>query len=222
MLAPWGKNYDQLRQHNKKHYFAITLPTKVCIVKSMVFPVVMYGCESWTLNAKELMILNCGVKSSRLLRVPWNARRSKQSILKEIIPEYSLEGLLLKPEAPILWPHANNWLIRKDSDLGKDWRQEEKGMTEDEMVGLHHHGHEFEQALGVGDRQGGLACCSPWGRKESDTTEWLNWTKLIRWKWHISSSQLPVTVLLQQPIIEPPFSLHHVTGHAPWFTDKSE
>ena len=93
----------------------ITLPTKVCTVKSMVFPVVMYGCESWTLNAKELMILNCGVKSSRLLRVPWNARRSKQSILKEIIPEYSSEGLLLKPEAPILWPHdANNWLIRKD------------------------------------------------------------------------------------------------------------
>ena len=79
---------------------------------------------------------------------------------------------------PILWPpDAKNWLIRKDSDAGKDWRQEEKGMTEDEMVGWHHQfdGHEFEQASAVGDGQGSLACCSPWGRKESDMTEWLNW-----------------------------------------------
>jgi len=81
-------------------------------------------------------------------------------------------------EAPILWPpDAKNWLIGKDPDAGKDWRQE-KGTTEDEMVGWHHqfYGHEFEQALGVGDEQGSLACCSPWGRKESDTTEQLNWT----------------------------------------------
>ena len=80
-------------------------------------------------------------------------------------------------EAPIPWPpDANNWLLRKDSDAGKDWRQEEKGITEDEMVGWHHwlDGHEFEQIPGVGDGQGGLACCSPWGRKELDTTEWLN------------------------------------------------
>ena len=77
-------------------------------------------------------------------------------------------------EAPILWPpDAKNWLIRKDPDAEKDWRQEDKGTTENEMVGWHHwlNGHEFEQALGVGDRQGALACCSPWGRKESDTTE---------------------------------------------------
>ena len=71
-----------------------------------------------------------------------------------------------------------NWLVGKDPDAGKDWRQEEKGMTENEVVGWHHHlnGHEFEQAPGVGDRQGNLVCCSPWGGKESDTTEWLNWT----------------------------------------------
>ena len=71
-----------------------------------------------------------------------------------------------------------NWLIGKDPDSGKDWRQEEKGMTEDEMVGLHHwlNGHKFEQASGVGDGQGSLARCSPWGCKESDTTEWMNWT----------------------------------------------
>ena len=80
-------------------------------------------------------------------------------------------------EAPILWPpDVKNWLLRKDPDAGKDWRQEEKGMTEDEMVGWHHwfDGHEFEQALSVGDGQGSLACCSPWGRKESDTRDRLN------------------------------------------------
>ena len=81
-------------------------------------------------------------------------------------------------EALILWPpDAKNWLIGKDLDAGKDWRREEKGTTKDEMVGWHHRldGHEFEQALGVGGGQGGLACCGPWGCKESDMTEWLNW-----------------------------------------------
>ena len=75
----------------------------------------------------------------------------------------------------------NNWLIGKDSDAGKDWMQEEKGTTGDEMVGWHHwlDGHDFEQAPGVGDEQGSLACCSPWGCKESDTTEWMNWTESV-------------------------------------------
>ena len=85
-------------------------------------------------------------------------------------------------EAPILRPPVvKNRLIRKDPDAGKDWRQEEKGTTEDEMVGWHHwlNGHEFDQALGVGDGQGSLACCSPWGHKELDMTEWLNWTELV-------------------------------------------
>ena len=82
-------------------------------------------------------------------------------------------------ETPILWPpEVKNCLVGKDPDAGKDWRQEEKGMTEDETVGWYHrlNGHEFEWALGVGDGQGGLACCSPWGCKESDTSERLNWT----------------------------------------------
>ena len=86
-------------------------------------------------------------------------------------------------ETPILWPpDGKNWLIGKDSDAGKDCGQEEKGTTEDEMVGWHHqlNGHEFEQALGVGDGQGGLACCSPWGRKESDMYEQLNWTDQLQ------------------------------------------
>ena len=84
-------------------------------------------------------------------------------------------------ETPILWaPDAMSWLIGKDPDAGKDWRQEEKGTTEDEMAGWHHRldGHEFEWTLGVGDGQGGLACCNSWGHKEPDTTEWLNWTEV--------------------------------------------
>ena len=84
-----------------------------------------------------------------------------------------------KAETPILWlPHVKSWLFGKDPDAGSDWGQEEKGTTEDEMVGWHHRldGHEFEWTLGVGDGQGGLACCDSWGCKELDMTEWLNWT----------------------------------------------
>ena len=89
-------------------------------------------------------------------------------------------------EAPILRPFdAKNWLIGKDPDAGKDWRQEEKGTTKDEMVGWHHQldGHEFEQAPGIGDGQGSQACCSPWGCKESDMTELLNWTEWYIFSW---------------------------------------
>ena len=85
-------------------------------------------------------------------------------------------------QTPILWPpHVKNWLTGKDSDAGKDWRQEEeKGITEDEMAGWHHRlkGHEFESTPGVGDGQGGLACCSPWGHREPDMTKHLNWTEV--------------------------------------------
>ena len=87
----------------------------------------------------------------------------------------------VEAESPILWPpDAKSWPIWKDLDAGEDWGQEEKGMTENEMVGWHHwlHGHGFGWTPGVGDGQGGLVCCSSWGRKESDTTEWLNWTEL--------------------------------------------
>ena len=87
-----------------------------------------------------------------------------------------------KAETPVLWPpHAKSWLIGKDSDAGRDWGQEEKGATADEMAGWHHrlNGHEFEWTLGDGEGQGGLACCDSWGRKESDVTERLNWTELI-------------------------------------------
>ena len=90
-------------------------------------------------------------------------------------------GTDVEAETPILWPpDVESWLIWKDPDAGRDWGQEEKGMTEDEMVGWHHrhNGCGFEWTVGVGDGQGGLACCSSWGRKESDMTEWMNWTEL--------------------------------------------
>ena len=158
----------------------ITLPTKVCLLKTMVFPVVMYGCESWTVKVEHWRIdafeLWCW---RRLLRVPWTIRRSNRSILKEISPGCSLGRNDTKAETPVLWPpHGKSWLIGKDSDVGRDWRQE-KGTTEEEMAGWHHwlDGRESEWTPGVGDGQGGLACCHSWGRKESDTTEQLNWTE---------------------------------------------
>ena len=117
--------------------------------------------------------------SLRLLRVPWTARRSNQSILKEISPGISLEGMTLKLKLQYF-----GHLMRRVDSLEKtlmlgDWGQEEKGTTEDEMAGWHHRldGCEFEWTPGVGDGQGGLACCDSWGRKESDMTQWLNWYK---------------------------------------------
>ena len=141
--------------------------------------------EHWKINAFELWCWR------RLLRVPWTARRSNQPILKEISPEYSFfRRTDAEAEIPILWPpNAKNWLIGKDPDSGKDWRQEEKGTAENEMVGWHHrlNGLEFEQTPGVGDGQGGLACCSPWGCKELDTTEWLNWTLYSSELWFLNT-----------------------------------
>ena len=123
----------------------ITLLTKVCLVKAMVFPVVTYGFESWTVKKAEHRRIDAFELWCwrRLLRVPWTVRRCKQSILKKISPECSLEGLMLKLK---LQPHENSWLIGKDPDAVRDWGQEEKGMTEDEMVGWHHQldGREFE------------------------------------------------------------------------------
>ena len=133
----------------------------------MVFPVVMYGCESWTIKKAEHQIIDtfklwCW---RRLLRVPWTARRSNQSILKEIGPGSSLEGLMLKLKLQYFGHlmQRTDSLEKKNPCAGKDRRPAEKGTTEDKMVVWHHRliGHEFEQALGVGDGQGSLACCSP-------------------------------------------------------------
>ena len=162
----------------------ITLLTKVRLVKARVFPVVMYRFESWTIKKAEcqkLMLLNCGV-GEKLLRVPWTNHKEIKPVNPKGNQSWIFTGEMgAKAEAPILWPpNEKNWLIGKDPDAGKEWRQEEKGATEDEMVGWYHwlDGHELEQTPGIGDGQESVACYSSWGCKESGMTEWLNWTEL--------------------------------------------
>ena len=163
----------------------ITLPTKVCPVKAMIFPVVVYGCEGWTIKKAErknwcfsTMVLE------KTLESPSDSKEIKPVNPKGNQPWIFIGRTDSEAKALILWlPYAESGLTGKDPDAGKDWRQEEKGMTEDEMVGWHHQfdGHEFEQALGNGDGQGSLACCSPWGCRELDTTERMK-NNEKRWK----------------------------------------
>ena len=139
MLTPWKESYDQPRQHIKKKRH--TLPTKVCLVKAMVFPLVMYGCESWTIMKAEYQRIGalelwCW---RRLLRVPRTPGRSNQSIPKGDQSWVFIGRTDVEAETPLLWPPvAKSWLIWKDPDAGKDWSQKEKVTTEDEMVGWHH------------------------------------------------------------------------------------
>ena len=158
----------------------ITLPTKVCLVKAMVFPVVMDGCEldceeSWV--PKNWCFWTVVLKWT--LESPLDCKEIQPVHLKGVQSWVFIGRTDAEAETPILWPpDAKSWLIGKDPDAGRDWGQEEEGTTEDEMAGWHHrlNGHVFEQTPGVGDGQGGLVCCDSWGRKESDTTEQLNWT----------------------------------------------
>ena len=141
----------------------------------------MYGCESWTIKKAEHQRIDAFELWCwrRLLRVPWTARRSKPVHSKGDQSWVFFGRSDAKAETPVLWLlHVKSWLIGKDSDAGKDWGQEEKGTTEDEMAGWHHRldRHEFEWTPGVGGGQGGLACCDSWGCKESDTTEQLIWS----------------------------------------------
>ena len=138
----------------------------------------MYGCE---LDHKEAYKPKSWcfwtVVLEKTLESPLDCKEIKPVNPKRNHPWIFIGRTDAEVEAPILWPpDANSQLLRKDSDAGEDWRQEEKGMTVDEMVGWHHwlNGHEFEQAPGDGKEQGSLVCCSPWGRKESDMTEQLN------------------------------------------------
>ena len=146
----------------------------------MVFPIVIYGCEIWTIKKAECLRID--VVFEETLECSFYFKEIKPVNPKGNQPWIFIVRTDDEAETPINWPpDAKNWLIWKVPNAGKDWRQKEKGMTEDEMVGWHHqlNGHEFESALGVGDGQGSLECCSPWGHKESDTTERLNWLIFI-------------------------------------------
>ena len=177
MLSPWKKSYDQPRQHTKKqrHYFA----DKSLFSQSCGFPVVMYGCESWTIKKAERQRIS-GFELwcwRRLLRVPWIAR-SNQSILKEISPKYWLEGVMLKLNLQYF-----GHLMRRHDSLEKTLMLEKiegsrrrEWQRETETLGWHHrlNGQEFKQALGDGEGQGSLVCCSPWSHKELHMIEQLN------------------------------------------------
>ena len=181
MLAPWKKRDDQPRQCIKKqrHHFA----DKGLNSQS-------YGFSSshiwmWELDHKESWApKNWCFGTVVLEKTPECPLDCKE--IQPVSPKGNQSWIFIErtdaeAEAPILWPpDVKSQLIWKDPDAGKDWGQEEKGATEGEIVGWHHRldGHEFEQAQGAGDGQGSLACCSPWDRKESDTTEWLDWTEL--------------------------------------------
>ena len=144
----------------------------------MVFPVIVYGCESWTIRKAECWRIDAFELWCwrRLFRVPWTLRRSNQSILK-YQPWIFIRRTDADAEAPVLWPpDAKSWFTGKDPDARKDWEQEEKGATEDKMVGWHHwlKGHEFEQTQGASEGQGSLACCSSLSPRELDTSWQLN------------------------------------------------
>ena len=158
----------------------ITLPTKVRLVKSSFSSGQVW---MWELDYKESWAPKnwCfwTVVLEKTLESPLDFKE-----IQPVLPKGDQSWVFIRrtdgeAETPILWlPDVKSWLIWKDFDSGKDWRREEKETTEDEMVGWHHWlGHEFGSTLGVGDGQGGLECCSEWGRKKSDTTEQLNWTE---------------------------------------------
>ena len=160
----------------------IILPTKFRLVKALVFPVVMYGCKSWTIKKAERRRIDAFELWCwrRFLRVPWTARRSNQSILRETSPEYSVEGLMLKLKLQYL----GHLTQRKDPHLKRPWcwewlkvgREGDRGW--DIWMALPTR-WTWVEVSGVGDGQGSLACCSPWGLKVSDPTERLSWTEFI-------------------------------------------
>ena len=180
MLVHWKKSYDQPRQHIKKqrHYFANKGPS------SQSYSFSIGHVWMWELDYKE----SWAWKNWCFWTVVLEKTLESPLACKEIQPVHPkgnqswifIWRTYAEAETPILWPlDVKNWLTRKDPAAGKDWRQEEKGTTEDETIGWHHqlNGHQCDQSLRVRDGQGRLACCSCWGLKESDMTQWLNWTE---------------------------------------------
>ena len=179
MLDPWKKSYDQPRQHiiKQRHYFADKGPS------SQSYSFYISHVRMSELGYKETWALKnwCfwTVMLQKTLQSPLDSKE-----IKQVHPKGNQSWIFIgrtdaEAETPILWPpDVKNWLIGKDSDAGKDWRQKEKGARENETAGRHQRldGHEFEQAPGAGAGQGNLACCSLWRRRESETAERLNWT----------------------------------------------
>ena len=203
MLIPWNKSYDQPREHIEKqrHYFANKVPSSQG-----------YGFSSghvwmWELDCEESWALKnwCfwTMVLEKSLESPLNCKEIQPVHAKENQSWVIIERTDVENETPILWPpDAKSWLIWKDPDTRKDWRQEEKGTTEDEMFGWHHllNGHEFESTLGISDGQGGLACCTPWGHKELSTIEQLNWTDWTNWDSILKSGD--ITMLTKVCIVK--------------------
>ena len=159
----------------------MTLPTKVRLVKAMVFPAIMYGWECWTVKKAECRRIDAfELWYRRRLLSPLDCKE-----IQPVHPKGNQSWIFIgktdtEAETPILRPpDVKNWLTGKDPDAEKHWGQEEKGTTEDEMAGWHQQldGHGFGWTPGVDDGQGGLACYGSWGCKELDKTEWLNWTE---------------------------------------------
>ena len=180
MLAPWKKSYDQFREHIEKqrHYFADKCPSSQSsgFSSSHVWMWELDYKESWAPKNQCFWT----VSLERALESPLDCKEIRPVHPKGNQPWIFIGRTDADAETPILWsPNAKYWLIGKALDAEKDWRQEEKRATEDEVIGWHHrlNGHEFEQALGVGDAQGRLARFSSWACKESDTTEWMNWNQ---------------------------------------------
>ena len=181
-LTPWKESYDQPRQHIKKqrYYFANKGPSSRG-----------HGFSSghvwmWELDCEESWVPKNWCFWTVVLKKPLESPLDCKEI-QPVHPKGDQSWVFFgrtdaEAETPILWPpHARRWLIGKDPDAGRDWGQEEKGTTEDAMAGWHHglDGCEFEWTPGAGDGQGGLVCGNSWGCKESDTTEWVNWTELV-------------------------------------------
>ena len=205
MLAPWKKSCDRPKQRVRKqrHYFANKGP-----------PSLSYGFSSshvcrWELDHKESWALKnrCfwTLVLEKTLESPLYCKEIQPVHPKGNQPWLFIGRTDAEAETPILWPpDAKNWLTGKDPDAGKDWRQEEKGMTEDKMVGCHHQhsGLEFEQTPGDGKGQGSLMCCSPWAHKESNATEWLNNKNMrgIKWTHFHCSAMIRVLRCRSQPL----------------------
>ena len=188
MFTPWKKSYDQPRQHIKKqrHYFANKDPSS----QSYVFS--SSHVWMWELDQKESLALKnwCfwTVVLQKTLESPFDCKKIQPVNSKGNQSWIFIGRTDAEAETPILWPpDGKNWLLRKDPDAGKDWRQEEKGTTEEKMLGWYQwlDGHEFEKAPGIGDGQGSLACCSPWGHKELNRLNWTDKQPKIFPKWYL-------------------------------------